>query len=319
MKPNSAIFYDGPSLLTGVPILGVLTGLTLKSHNVKTGDMAQAWVLLRDEDPMAALDSGHDDAICGDCTLRGRGRYERACYVTVWQAPMKVYQGLPQAARLAPDVLGHQLRGRHVRVGAYGDPAAIPAATWKAVLAHTAGRIGYTQQWRTCDPAYRDFLMASVVDSVAREEALARGWRTYRVRGPQDPLYDGEVVCPASEEAGHKLTCLTCLLCDGADSQRTANPVIMVHGKAQNYLAFGLPVPARHRTGGRPPDVIPLTPVPAHPPAATRAEPVNTLSLDLPLGDQRLSVRVSFTGGRLTRAHLAAARRFIELTEQDLA
>ena len=81
---NRAIFYDGPSQLTGQPILGVVTGLAYASNNAKTGAMLQAWILLRDASPSAAIASGDDEAICGTCALRGpAGARGRRCYVDV--------------------------------------------------------------------------------------------------------------------------------------------------------------------------------------------------------------------------------------------
>ena len=46
-KPNGAILYCGPSLLDGSPIIVVITGLSGRSTNTKTGKMAQTWILRR--------------------------------------------------------------------------------------------------------------------------------------------------------------------------------------------------------------------------------------------------------------------------------
>lgn len=257
---NAVVFYDGPSALNGAPILGVLTGLVYESKNPKTGDMLQAWILLRDLSPREAIASGEDAAICGDCSLRGDGVYGRGCYVTYWQAPARIYSAIDRAPRIPPSGLTTSLRGRRVRLGAYGDPVAIPAGVWATLLRFTSGSIGYTQRWRTCAPVYRTFLMASVLSTVDRDEARARGWRTYRVRGPQDPIGPEECICPASEEADHKLTCYDCLLCDGAKSSR-ANPVIVVHGKPGNYAAFGLAPPTGKFPGRPRRPIIELRPV----------------------------------------------------------
>jgi len=239
---NSVVFYEGPSTITGDPIVGIVSGLRLHSKNPKTGDMLQAWILVRDTSPTDAIRTGTDAAVCGDCALRGDGVQERACYVTFWQAPLRIWRTLPRLPRVTPHALGRQIAGRYLRIGAYGDPVAIPAATWQILLRHVAGSIGYTQRWRTCAPAYRAFLMASVLSSVDQPEAAAAGWRTYRLRGPRDPLLAGEVVCPASHEAGRRLTCIECLLCAGTASPRQAHPVIMAHGKPGNLRALGVPI-----------------------------------------------------------------------------
>lgn len=248
IKLNSAVFYEGASQLTGAPIVGVLTGLAIPSRNAKTGDMLQAWMLAADQSPREAIERGKDDAICGDCSLRGDGVYGRGCYVTFWQAPLRIWLALPKMPRIGPGMLSHRLRHEYVRLGAYGDPTAIPVETWTTLLRSAAGAIGYTQQWKVCDDGYRAFLMASVLSTVDQADAVARGWRTYRVRGPLDRLLPGEVVCPASNEADHKLSCAECMLCSGAASDRRANPVIIAHGKPTNLRAFGVKPPTTRRS-----------------------------------------------------------------------
>lgn len=263
MNENSVVFYEGPSALDGhTPIVGVLTGLR-GSLNRKTGDMLQAWILVRDIDPTAAIKSGGDAAICGDCALRGDREIGRGCYVTYWQAPLKIWQHLGNMRRMDPFNLARSLTGSRIRLGAYGDPTAIPVTIWRDLMWRSNGVIGYTQQWRVCHVGYRAFLMASVLSTVDAAEAQALGWRTYRVRGPKDALLEGEVVCPASVEAEHKATCDACMLCSGTLGGRRANPVIMVHGKAGNFKAFGVPFPDRIRVlmTGRPKNTIALRPV----------------------------------------------------------
>src|SRR5579872_1759049 len=87
-----AVFYRGPSLLTGVPILGVMTGLDGNTHNSKTGSMVQTWVLRDGMLPQEAKRQNLDDAVCGDCQLRGESGFNSRCYVPVWQAPTAVYK-----------------------------------------------------------------------------------------------------------------------------------------------------------------------------------------------------------------------------------
>lgn len=47
---RSVIFYEGPSLIDGSPILGIATAST---SNPKTGPMVQTWILSADLDPWA--------------------------------------------------------------------------------------------------------------------------------------------------------------------------------------------------------------------------------------------------------------------------
>src|SRR4051812_7482019 len=164
MSELGAIFYRGPSLLTGDPIVGVLTGLEGGSLNPKTGPMAQAWILRADRTPMDAVRDGSDDAICGTCALRGEGVIGRTCYVTYWLGPLNVYKLFRRGDYLEaswPD-LQALVEGRHVRLGAYGDPAAIPLEVWRTLLVTAAGWVAYTHQWTTCDQRLKAIAMASV-------------------------------------------------------------------------------------------------------------------------------------------------------------
>lgn len=240
MPEIGAVFYRGPSLLTGEPIVGVLTGLEGGSHNAKTGPMAQAWILRSDRTPMDAVRDGSDEAICGTCALRGDGVSDRTCYVTYWQAPLNVFKVFRAGGYLDATWLELQalLEGRHVRLGAYGDPAAIPFEVWRMLLVTAAGWVAYTHQWLTCDPRLKDVAMASVDTEREFYQAGLRGWRTFRIRGKDDPLIAGaECVCPASDEADHRTTCQRCQLCRGTN--RPARSIaIVAHGKPGNVAAF---------------------------------------------------------------------------------
>lgn len=250
MGELGAIFYQGPSLLTGDPIVGVLTGLQGGSKNAKTGPMAQAWILRADMPPMEAKRRNLDDAICGDCKLRGADGFDAICYVTPWLGPYNVYRHLPQYGVATWSELQALVEGRHVRLGAYGDPAAIPFEVWRTLLVTTAGFVAYTHQWRRCDRRLQTIAMASTDDAAETREAWAAGWRTFRVRAATELLLTRrrvlagrpvceplEIVCPASTEAGHRTTCQRCQLCRGA-SRPARSIVIVAHGKPGNLTAF---------------------------------------------------------------------------------
>jgi hypothetical protein len=242
MPETGAIFYRGPSLLTGEPIVGALTGLEGGSMNPKTGPMVQAWILRADRAPMDAVRDGSDDAICGPCALRGDGAAGRRCYVTVWLGPHNVWKAMARYHEASWADAQALVEGRAVRLGAYGDPAAIPFEVWWALLATAAGWVGYTHQWKTCDDRFRTLLMASVDTEAEFFDAGLRGWRTFRVRRPDAPLITGaEFVCPASDEAGHRTTCQRCQLCRGTSSP-ARSVAIMAHGKPGNLKAYGLDI-----------------------------------------------------------------------------
>lgn len=232
----SLVLYEGPSLLDGsTPILCLATGYDVRrSENAKTGPMVQTWILVRNRHPIAAVHDGSDAAICGNCPLRGqRGFADRECYV-----PMRGIIGAYNSRRttLLPGQLNRLFRGEYVRLGAYGDPAAVPFEIWDQILRRAAGWTGYTHQWRTCDQRLRKYCMASVESLEERAEAKAMGWRTFRIVRSGERGAKSEVLCPASEEAGRKLTCIKCLHCRGSGPR--GDVYIPVHGPAYIRARF---------------------------------------------------------------------------------
>lgn len=242
MKPNGAVIYDGPSMLDGQPIVAIATGLNAKSANSKTGGMLQVWILSAEASPMEAARTGLDAAVCGGCPHRGRVIEDpktgdlrndgRTCYVTLFQGPRSVYAAWQRGAYLnaTDDATRYATgSGRIVRLGAYGDPAAVPAHVWESLLEGAAGWTGYTHQWRSAGHLQR-WCMASVDSEQEHIEAVARGWRTFRVRTAAQALTASERVCPASEEAGKLTTCEACQACSGYAGRGRSSIAIIVHG-----------------------------------------------------------------------------------------
>lgn len=232
-KRNGLVLYRGPSRIDGQPLIVIATGLRDRSANRKTGAMVQTYILRADMAPTDAVKRGADVSICGDCPHRGAGTGKaRTCYVNVCQGPQAVWRtaarsGYPDAQSSAD--IAAAGAGRVVRLGTYGDPAAVPAYVWDLLVSQSVAHTGYTHQWRKA-PLLRTLCMASA-DSVAdAAEAQAAGWRTFRVAMPCDePRTSTEAVCPASAEAGRKLVCADCLACGGADGRR-GSIVIRAHG-----------------------------------------------------------------------------------------
>lgn len=242
---SGIVFYDGPSTLDGSPVIGVIT---LESRNEKTGPMLQTWILPRDISPVDAVQSGQDAAVCGSCSFRpsvavpaGRPR----CYVNTAHAPLTVWQAFHRGAYkwmpgdgipLAGIASLFAKDGRATRLGAYGDPLAIPLAYWGWVPVQrrtTPDHTGYTHQWRTVvreDLAgWQALVMAStetVRDTLAAQRA---GWRTFRVSTDPSDRLPQEVVCPASREGGYRSTCNDCRLCAGTSSGTGRSVVILDH------------------------------------------------------------------------------------------
>ncbi len=235
MNTNGAIIYQGASLLDGSPIVVIASGLAAKSSNRKTGDMVQTYILRADMEPTTAVKSGADSSICGACPHRGIAHGDhnegRTCYVNVGQGPLQIYRGFVRGIypTVDADKLAYIGAGRNVRLGTYGDPAAVPTHVWETLVSKSEGHTGYTHQWRNA-PTLRTLCMASADSEADAIEAHASGWRTFRVALPCDaPKLASEVVCPASAEAGKKLACAECLACCGADG-RKGSIVIQAHG-----------------------------------------------------------------------------------------
>lgn len=245
------VIYRGPSLLDGAPIVAIAI---MGSSNRKTGNMVQTYILRSDVAPIEAIRTGADASICGDCKHRGHATGTKAegrtCYVNIGQGPTVVHKGLQRGIYpdTPADVVGLLCEGRMVRLGTYGDPAAVPAQVWYHLLTHAAGHTGYTHAWRALDRAVigsaefyrrnglRDLLMASADTPEEAAEAQSTGWRTFRVRCPDEPLLERESVCPASEEAGRKLHCATCGACDGAGTGRKGSIAIVAHGTGKQMF-----------------------------------------------------------------------------------
>lgn len=259
LLPRNVIIWEGPSQFTGQPIFVIATG---KTHNRKIGAMVQLWILTAGS-PLEAVRSGGDVDICGDCKLRGDHGKERACYVEYFRAPEHIWQsatgngrGRGLVDRMTPEAFAERVRGMHVRIGAYGDPAAVPIDVWRPMLATAAGWTAYTHQWRTAGAAFAAFCMASVDTPAERLEAAGLGFRTFRVRTATDPIDLGEAVCPASDEGGHKATCEACSLCRG-QARRAKDIVIVAHGQRAKWftspaaaIAAAAPVTRRASWGG---------------------------------------------------------------------
>ena len=232
---NSAVIYRGPSMIDGQPIMAIVTGLAKRSTNAKTGGVLQVFIVRSDVSPADAIKSGAAKSVCGDCKHIGT-----SCYVTIFHAPRNVYS--TEKLDRYQDVLDRDavallFAGRKVRLGAYGDPAALPISFWDAVLCDCDAALGYTHAWRRF-PEIAAYCMASCDTENERFEAKLLGFRTFRVRLVGAAAMRGEVVCPASKEAGVKTNCAACKACGGHSSKARADVVITVHGSADKMAKF---------------------------------------------------------------------------------
>lgn len=239
---ESAEVWRGPSaLVPSESVALVLTGLRDGSDNTKTGSMVQGWILQLARQPLPAHKFGDNAATCGDCPVKS------ACYAARGTAGMglaSVGRALLRGSyvRITEREAGALLWGRELRWGAYGDPAALPFELVEALSCKARAWTGYTHQWRSCDPRFARYMMASTETAEGTLEAQARGFRTFRVRPTLSaPKLASEFVCPASAEGGHKATCESCGMCNGTES-RARSVVIVAHGSGASFYRKTFPV-----------------------------------------------------------------------------
>lgn len=232
------ILWEGASLYDGKPIVVIAT---MESGNVKTGDMVQTWVLRQDVNPIEASRTGKDKSICGNCPHMGKPSdkpkgwaVRRSCYVNLLHGPLGIWK--TYAAGKYPHATQEQIEtlaaGRMVRVGSYGDPAAVPVHVWQDFTRNAKGWTAYTHASQNPLP---DMLMTSADSLPQAQAAWDRGERTFRVVSAVSDLVKGkEALCPASKEAGQRATCEACRLCNGALS-KAKSIAIVAHGNGKKY------------------------------------------------------------------------------------
>lgn len=224
------IVYRGPSKLTGEPIIVLVTGLK-GSENIKTGNMVQTYILMDGIHPTEGVFEGKDKGICGDCPHRyvdGEG----TCYVNPANGPLSVYNAFRRGNYKVKtlDEAADILAGRVIRLGSYGDPAAVPVTVWDTILKKAHSWTGYTHQWRKYHArGLKRYCMASIENTKDFKKAKKMGWRTFRIRTLEMPLMPGEIICPASKEAGNRRECVTCRACDGGRNSKVS-VAIVAHG-----------------------------------------------------------------------------------------
>lgn len=237
------VLWSGPSRLTGDPVVAIAL---LKSSNRKTGSLMQTLILRADMPPVEAARGGFDDAICGSCPLRPRNAARvgdlpvgslrgRGCYVNLGAAPTTVFHAWRRGVYRPTDDLAALGAGRLIRLGTYGDPAAVPDRVWRKLLKDSRGHTGYTHQPGLV-PHMRDYLMASAGSPEDARRLRALGWRTFEIRPKETPVRPGTILCPAES---HGARCEDCLLCDGAPDHRhgVKSVTITAHGSGARFAA----------------------------------------------------------------------------------
>ena len=240
-KPNGIILYKGPSNIDGQMIIVLASGVFDKkaTENEKTGNMIQTWIMRLSMSPIEAKRYGYDYSVCGDCKHKHLG----SCYVNIAHGPHITYKAYMNDKYIPFNENEHLelFRGRKIRLGSYGDPAAVPVSVWEKVCSVSDGWTGYTHQWnaRFVEPALKDYCMASADNETEYKKAKAKGWRCFRVRmSENEQVLENEFVCPASNEAGVKTNCSSCRACMGLNAKTSKDPVIVVHGLEHKIAKF---------------------------------------------------------------------------------
>lgn len=233
------IIYQGPSRLDKQP---VFVAAITSSDNRKTGDMVQTYIMRADMDPRLASKLGEDFSICGDCRHRGTPTLDparsiaeqRSCYVAIGQGPLQVWKAFQAGRYTLADTFADRARlgfDRFVRLGTYGDPAAVPTSVWNALLTQARGWTGYTH-----NGASSALCMVSADSLSEAQQAWQAHKRTFRIIRHVSEVQRNEVLCPASAEAGAKTTCLNCRLCNGDGSAHAKSVAIVAHGPGRNFV-----------------------------------------------------------------------------------
>ena len=186
------VLYEGPSVVNGNPIVAIVTGLgEVPSSNAKTGAEAQTWIMPASCPPTEAVKNHADADVCFHCDYRPLVAAELRladptgkhpiCYVNTGRGgPLQIWcrWEAGQYERKSAEIIGQiaKDRKRPIRLGSWGDPAAVPKRLWDEMLFVQTAHTGYTHQWRQF-PEYAPYLMASV-----EQRAAARGGPRARVQ-----------------------------------------------------------------------------------------------------------------------------------------
>lgn len=240
-RTNGVVLYEGKSLLSDQRIVAIAT---FKSSNEKTGDMVQVWILPADLDPLQAIQTNDNSGACGRCALQGTAdesgkMHNRVCYVNVGQAPLGIWRAwqsgsYPQFDKRLDEWL---LKDREIRIGAYGDPAALPVSLVRYLA--TVGRswTGYSHQllWIRRDraDALSELLMCSTHNKAQLAEARRRGYRSFHAIPAGAPAPADSVECPFYTA---NVQCRDCQLCQGT-SKQAKDVYVIAHAKVGLNLA----------------------------------------------------------------------------------
>lgn len=213
-------------LVTGLNGQAVLANFQVGTTNSKTGDGVQIYLVPYDWVETGRI--GDDAAVCGDCPFAGGN----GCYVrkgtASWGLHSKVrslHQRLIKGKLIInePEEVIGICRDRFVRFGAYGETVLLGESLIRKITEVCDGWTGYTHQIKRFPWASKYFMVSS------EGNLLGGDYREFLVIPKGSDRIKGMTLCPASKEAGRKLTCNNCLLCQGTSSEAKKSIYIFQH------------------------------------------------------------------------------------------
>ena len=197
----------------------VVVGFKSPSANRKTGPMLQSYIL----DKSSLRDTSAFGSGCASCPM------VKSCYVgmdkfAVRRNLVENLSGERSSIEfVSQEQLVDALRGKALRFGTYGDPSFIPLEFVRELCGVLRTWTGYTHYWSNLlNTEYSQYFMASVECEETETQALALGWRVFRVlqkgAAPRPAGAEKLVYCPAADLSipEHKRPqCINCGLCQG--------------------------------------------------------------------------------------------------------
>jgi hypothetical protein len=243
---KSIVVYYGPSRYDGSDIVAILQPA---SRNIKTGSMVQLWIMRADTAPIEASRKGLDYAVCGNCKHRGTPNPDKAsgwaegrtCYINLLQAPSALYNAWKRGSIKPAKSIGQvqaMLSGQGLRVGAYGDPAALPDGLVTMLCNMAEFHTSYTHGHTVSDTLGDSAASYSMVSADSEAEAIQsheKGFRTFRVipiAQANKPLLKNEIMCPNTTKG---IQCNDCRLCNG-NKYNGKSIAIIAHGMSKNKI-----------------------------------------------------------------------------------
>lgn len=209
---NGLIVWEGPSEIDGEPIVLILSSIQNNS-NRKTGTQVETYIIRADMSPKEAVDTGEDYSVCGTCPRRPTNN--GSCYVIVWHGPGVIYKQYSEG-RYERITDYNILKGKSLRMGSYGDPAAVPIEVWQKLLKHSQFHTGFTEKWREkIGEPFKGICMASCSTVEEYNEAKALGWNCYVSLPLNSPVPKKINKCLNSVNP-NLYQCSNCNWCDGA-------------------------------------------------------------------------------------------------------